>query len=73
MKLTKPEARRVRQALNIAIDSEIAYLDCWRVDWDKRTHKPRRVIPATERQMAQTVTRRLAAFRKLLAKLQSDK
>jgi hypothetical protein len=36
---------------------------------DKRTHKPRRIIPAEERPMAKKTERTIQAFEKLLRKL----
>jgi hypothetical protein len=72
MKLSKPQIQRVREALIIAIQSEEAYLQAWRVSWDKRTRQPRRVIHAEERPMAQKTTRRIAAFRKLYSQLKGQ-
>jgi hypothetical protein len=72
MKLSKPQIQRVKQALAIAIQSEEAYLQAWRISWDKRTRRPRRVIPAEERPMAQKTMRRIASFRKLFSQLKGD-
>lgn len=67
MKLSKVQQKLVRMALVLAIQSEESYLDAWRVAWDKRTHRPRKVIPAEERQMARKTKARIESFKKLLA------
>ena len=71
MKLNKVEKRHMRRALRLAIDYDEALIDAYRIAWSKR-QRGVKILSAEGRQVAAHCRRNIAAFNKLLARLDGD-
>lgn len=72
MTLNKVERRHLQQALMSAIQWEASLADAHHVAYNKRNVTGPKVVPTEFRNIVARCTRRIAAYKALLAKMRTD-
>ena len=74
MKLTRPDVKHLLRALNEAIDSQEALIDCHRTEYGRQLPSGRfeRRIPKEHRADMARVRRQITSWRKLYKKLHAE-
>ncbi len=72
MKFSKSELRRVRMALVRAVDWEESLIDAHRTKLVRRDGRMEKIVAPDNRRYVAVCKRRMAGFKKLLAKMSGD-